>query len=180
MPNQNVSAFTYKANGLANVLVSEVTVSANKELFPDSKDKKYTAIWDTGATNTAISSRVAKECGLIPTGQAISNTAGGQCTVNTYIIDLGLPNNVNIKGITATEFQAVEGSDLLIGMDIIGLGDLAISNFEGKTMFSYRFPSIKSTDYVEEINKIKFSGIGRNNPCPCGSGLKFKHCHGKN
>jgi len=22
--------------------------------------------------------------------------------------------------------------------------------------------------------------IGRNDPCPCGSGLKFKHCCGKN
>ncbi|MGE5162940.1 MAG: SEC-C metal-binding domain-containing protein [Sphingobacteriales bacterium] len=21
--------------------------------------------------------------------------------------------------------------------------------------------------------------MGRNEPCPCGSGKKFKHCHGK-
>ena len=21
--------------------------------------------------------------------------------------------------------------------------------------------------------------IGRNDPCPCGSGRKYKHCHGK-
>jgi preprotein translocase subunit SecA len=21
--------------------------------------------------------------------------------------------------------------------------------------------------------------VGRNDPCPCGSGKKFKHCHGK-
>ena len=26
--------------------------------------------------------------------------------------------------------------------------------------------------------KIDFSKIGRNDPCPCGSGKKFKHCHG--
>jgi uncharacterized protein len=25
----------------------------------------------------------------------------------------------------------------------------------------------------------QFAGVGRNDPCPCGSGLKFKHCHGK-
>ncbi len=36
------------------------------------------------------------------------------------------------------------------------------------------------------INKLqkdtvsKWGKIGRNAPCPCGSGLKFKHCHGKN
>ena len=26
----------------------------------------------------------------------------------------------------------------------------------------------------------KFKGVGRNEPCPCGSGKKFKKCHGKN
>jgi preprotein translocase subunit SecA len=25
-----------------------------------------------------------------------------------------------------------------------------------------------------------FAGVGRNDPCPCGSGKKFKNCHGKN
>ncbi|MCT3015791.1 hypothetical protein EFN04_04455, partial [Propionibacterium freudenreichii] len=25
-----------------------------------------------------------------------------------------------------------------------------------------------------------FAGIGRNDPCPCGSGKKFKNCHGRN
>lgn len=176
MPSQRLSAFTCKANGRANVLHSEVTVSASKELFPNAKNNKYIAIWDTGATNTAISSKVAKECGLIPTGQAVCNTANGESTVNTYIIDIGLPNSVNISSIQATEFKAVEGSDLLIGMDIMSLGDLAISNYEGKTTFTFRVPSMKCTDYVKEINQIKFKNVGRNDPCPCGSGKKFKQC----
>lgn len=25
-----------------------------------------------------------------------------------------------------------------------------------------------------------FAKVGRNDPCPCGSGLKYKKCHGKN
>ena len=33
---------------------------------------------------------------------------------------------------------------------------------------------------MEEKNiKAKFEKAGRNDPCPCGSGLKFKKCHGK-
>jgi len=33
---------------------------------------------------------------------------------------------------------------------------------------------------MEENNlKAKFEKAGRNDPCPCGSGLKFKKCHGK-
>ena len=34
---------------------------------------------------------------------------------------------------------------------------------------------IKTPDGKE----IDFSNVGRNDPCPCGSGKKFKHCHGK-
>ncbi len=31
----------------------------------------------------------------------------------------------------------------------------------------------------EEINQDIFADVGRNDPCPCGSGKKFKHCHGR-
>ena len=183
MRNHPVSAFTYKANGRANALVTSVGVSANKELFGNKTKENFNAIWDTGATNTAISSKVVEKCGLIPTGQATSNTANGTRVVNTYLIDISLPNNVNINGVQAAEFAAVEGADLLIGMDIIGLGDLAISNYCGKTTFTFRVPSIDATDYVEELNALKQASstkIGRNDPCPCGSGKKYKYCHGKN
>ncbi|TJZ77376.1 preprotein translocase subunit SecA [Chitiniphilus eburneus] len=26
---------------------------------------------------------------------------------------------------------------------------------------------------------VQYAGVGRNDPCPCGSGKKFKHCHGQ-
>lgn len=29
-------------------------------------------------------------------------------------------------------------------------------------------------------NQDPYAGVGRNDPCPCGSGKKFKNCHGKN
>ncbi len=33
----------------------------------------------------------------------------------------------------------------------------------------------KSYDLAEKY----FGKVGRNDPCPCGSGKKFKRCHGK-
>jgi preprotein translocase subunit SecA len=27
--------------------------------------------------------------------------------------------------------------------------------------------------------RATYEGVGRNDPCPCGSGRKFKHCHGQ-
>jgi hypothetical protein len=29
------------------------------------------------------------------------------------------------------------------------------------------------------MNPIHSSKIGRNDPCPCGSGKKYKQCHGR-
>jgi preprotein translocase subunit SecA len=37
------------------------------------------------------------------------------------------------------------------------------------------------TDEVEDMHKPVRNNepkVGRNDPCPCGSGKKFKHCHG--
>ncbi len=33
---------------------------------------------------------------------------------------------------------------------------------------------------IEKDKDDPFAGIGRNDPCPCGSGKKFKKCHGAN
>ena len=30
-----------------------------------------------------------------------------------------------------------------------------------------------------QARQQQFAGVGRNDPCPCGSGRKYKHCHGR-
>lgn len=36
-----------------------------------------------------------------------------------------------------------------------------------------------SVESSEKFDSKQFAGVGRNDPCPCGSGKKFKHCHGR-
>ena len=36
------------------------------------------------------------------------------------------------------------------------------------------------TAYRRSRTVVKEKKIGRNEPCPCGSGKKYKHCCGKN
>ncbi|MGL5405675.1 MAG: SEC-C metal-binding domain-containing protein [Propionibacteriaceae bacterium] len=31
---------------------------------------------------------------------------------------------------------------------------------------------------ITEKASDQYAGVGRNSPCPCGSGKKFKQCHG--
>jgi hypothetical protein len=49
----------------------------------------------------------------------------------------GLPNQLLSDRVTVSEIQGV---DMLIGMDIIQLGDFSISNFEKKTVFTFAIP----------------------------------------
>ena len=41
-------------------------------------------------------------------------------------------------------------NDILIGMDVITLCDFAITNKDGKTVFSFDIPSTRITDYTIE------------------------------
>ncbi len=36
----------------------------------------------------------------------------------------------------------------------------------------------KAATYVKDADD-PFANVGRNDPCPCGSGLKYKKCHGR-
>lgn len=41
-------------------------------------------------------------------------------------------------------------------------------------------PVRNQTDDVEKPRPVHVEKkVGRNEPCPCGSGKKYKHCHGK-
>jgi len=175
-------AFTVSLPSIVPVLLSPVGVSdpvttryAGKKMVLDKLEHK--ALWDTGATACAISSGLVSKLGLLPTGSANVDTGGGRFIQNTYVIDVWLPNGVIVPDIRATGSK-IEGADLLIGMDIISKGDFAVTNYDKKTVFSFRMPSSKKIDFVAEIKTPAQSskGPGRNQLCPCGSGKKFKYC----
>jgi uncharacterized protein YchJ len=144
---------------------------------------KFTALWDTGATNTVITERVVKNCGLSPIGMMKCHTGNGVCESLTYLVSIRLPNNVVISSLRVASLE-ITSADVLIGMDIIAMGDFAISNFAGKTTFSFRCPSREKIDFTKaEPSKVvaicSQGGYMRNASCACGSGKKWKKCCGK-
>ena len=184
-------AFTTTCKGKVNVLKSQVYVF-DTQTTPEKQHNQLiasgkgfcpcVAIWDTGATGSCITRRVADILGLQPISFCKVSTAGGEIDAPVYKVDIKLPNNVVITDIFATEC-VLAGADVLIGMDVITTGEIAISNYKGQTVFTFRVPSITVTDYVRLINaqkpqpaKVK---IGPNDLCPCGSGKKYKRCHGR-
>lgn len=186
MPTQpRVSAFTQTYEGLSNVLRTECEVY--RAFDPNSDDVpehlKIMCLWDTGATNSVVSTRLVQALKLQPSGMVKVSHAQGSTLVNTYMVNVMLPNNVGFPFLQVNE-GVLAGFDMLIGMDIISRGDFSISCPKGKTIFSFQLPSTHEVDYVEGKRldtPFKKPGKvpGRNDPCPCGSGIKYKNCHGK-
>jgi hypothetical protein len=138
-------ALTLKASGILNVVFCEVEI----QIPNTGKRVKVSGIWDTGATGSVITTDVVRALGLVPTGFTQVHTANGIRPTPTYQIDMILPNGVGISGITATEADALSGGQhVLIGMDVIGLGDFSITNYKGNTCMSFRLPSSHEIDYV--------------------------------
>jgi preprotein translocase subunit SecA len=48
----------------------------------------------------------------------------------------------------------------------------------GETLFPAASPGLVAPEQRDPNNPASWGKIGRNETCPCGSGKKFKHCHG--
>ena len=76
----------------------------------------------------------------------------GPSLSETYLVNIVLPAKVRVSGVRVTKGRFV-GGDILIGMDIIKLGDFAVTNHNGNTKFSFRIPSQGHIDFVPETNR---------------------------
>jgi predicted aspartyl protease len=152
-------ALTVRSPGVARSIVIPVVASQSKALCQRFGLKKIEAdvlaLIDTGATDTSISNKLAASLGLEVIAQCRVDAAGGIHRANMYSIDVLLRNMVNFTHIRAAEFiKTVQIFDIIIGMDILTLGDLAITNHNHQTVLSFRVPSdIKHIDFVSTADE---------------------------
>lgn len=149
-------AFRVEYKGLSGILFTDIGVSEIKRPKKKTDFKFYKAVWDTGATNTVISPRIAKDLNLKPVDKTVVNAVNGKHIVNRYLIrTLSLPNRVAFEDLTVTEGTMGGNIDILIGMDLITKGDFHLSHYGGKTIFSFALPPHKNIiDLLEKTNKV--------------------------
>lgn len=181
------NALTKRSKSIERVITTSCGISSAFSIFemqqnlPHPQVMQFRAVWDTGAWASAISPRVVKALGLIPTGWGFSDTAAGRSQVQKFGVNILLPNGVG--------FRSVEVScnnmkvDVLIGMDIISQGDFCVTNKDGKSIFTFQTPSYHDYDFVKELDKLKKTHElwlrHGNNKCPCQSGKEWTNCHGR-
>ena len=190
-----INAFTTEYPCVTRAIVTNITIS-DIDLKATFKTK---GIWDTGATNCAITAELVQELNLKPISMVEVSGVHGKQWANVYLIHVLLENRVRIK-VRASECSNLLGDKaigMLIGMDVISIGDFAISNCMGRTLMSFRIPSTERIDFVADLKRKRNedgeiqpitvqnlpyrseSKVSRNDPCPCGSGKKYKNCHGR-
>jgi len=157
--NKPFRCFTTRANGRVNVLKNEISVSEAydpRSGDPVPQSKQFVGIWDTGATGTVIQKRVADDLGISPSGRVVVHGVGkdgapNEFETNAYLINIYLPNQVAVMAVKVSE-GTISGADILIGMDVIGCGDFVITNFNGKTTWSFRVPSGEEVDFTKDLD----------------------------
>jgi len=151
--------------------------------------RQYLATWDTGSTATVISQKVIDELGVQPIGFTKVQTVGGEVQdAPVFLVSVWLTNQVCVCYTKAIRGEVFGNSEMLIGMDIIGSGDFAVLNKNGKTMFVFQSPPGGKMEAYDTLARDErriettsrpttiLQRPARNAPCPCGSGKKYKLC----
>lgn len=93
---------------------------------------------DTGAEISAISKRVVDYLGLVSSGSQ-EVTAANKHTdiVDTHVVNVTLGNDVRFS-LVQVPCLNMDDEDMIIGMDLLSMGDLVISNSSGHTVFMFK------------------------------------------
>ena len=122
------SAFTIKSKSLLAQLVTPTRVRQGTKIATILKlsqnDIQVLAIQDTGATTTSISKRLSGQLKLKPISKTTVHGVNSSHEVNVYVIDILLPNKIQIPDVHVTEASNLGEYDVLIGMDLITLTQL--------------------------------------------------------
>ncbi|MDR0515762.1 MAG: retropepsin-like domain-containing protein [Fibromonadaceae bacterium] len=98
------------------------------------------ALWDTGANCCVISETAAKKLKLPNIAEVQMKHANGVAIVSTHMLSLALPNNILFKDIRAMSCKPVHSFDMIIGMNVISKGDMAITHNKSGIRFSFKHP----------------------------------------
>lgn len=148
--------FTIKTEGALSAIVTEVEVSDyfNYELFTQKPARlRVNALWDTGSTHCSISIRLVERLNLVPNSYVNVQHAGGISGCNKYTIYLTIKSVGKARIVKFTlemdvfEFVAPDDFDIILGMNVINLGDFCITNFQGNTTVSFTIPSRGEIDF---------------------------------
>ena len=140
--------FTKKYSEISKVLTLPVSI----RFTGVTQSYETHGIIDTGAIVSIISHNVVERLGVQPQGYRFMDTASEKRVITPiYNASIVLCEKLEISNLTVGDGILPDGEECLIGMDILSLGDLAVTHFDSKTCISFRIPSLQSIELKEIV-----------------------------
>lgn len=101
------------------------------------------AVWDTGSTMSVITKDVADRLGVKPKCGVCANTLGGLVEHGICKVKVYLDKEISFNGyILCSEGRLSSDGrvGLIVGMDVISLGDFSVKSSGGKTVMTFEVP----------------------------------------
>ena len=139
------AAFTYRVpdNHRHSIIIDvEILVPVPVQGYPQNQKlpQKARALIDTGASRSAISNSFVQTAKLVSYEKCTIRMAKGEYISSVYTMDIIFPHGLSAANIKAAEFSGRHEFDFIVGMDILRITDMAITNAEGITVLSLRSP----------------------------------------
>lgn len=87
-----------------------------------------------------------------------------------------------VYSIFKINFEQAEDQGARMASGVLGSQNIQLSGAEEPTQFNFNDPystiDRASTAVTSKLKNDEGDKVGRNDPCPCGSGKKYKKCHG--
>lgn len=144
--HQNLNQ-AYTSSKLLNERTLQITSSnsvfeeicMNCTIVANGKGISTRAIWDTGASETAVSESILKALGADPIGEAVTRSAAGVHKTKQYVVGLLFSVGGGFRKVTVTSLPLPD-IGVLIGLDIICKGETHIyRNSDGNAVFEITF-----------------------------------------
>ena len=180
-----ITAYSHPFDNIVNRILIDCSIGI---AHMSGVDRPMKALWDTGACCTCIATSVAQAMGLVKINEReLIGADNKPFMADVYCVRLTMGHFI----ISFIEVCGIpmdgKAENMIIGMDVITKGDLSITNYQGKTVLTFREPSLEKIDYVEELKLQKKCRIQHNAmtqkrinaKCACGSGKTYQNCHGQ-
>jgi predicted aspartyl protease len=122
-------------------VITPVTGRQTKHSGLERKQLDVSAMWDTGSMGTCVSTKLARYLGLVPLKAIRLASLHGDSLVNECFMDIVLPDGIVVQNVKAMEIETWSDFDIIIGMNIIRLGDFSLCNDQGNTVMTFSLPS---------------------------------------
>jgi hypothetical protein len=117
---------------------------------------KLEALWDTGAMKTCMRPGLRDRLGLrmFRAGPSVTIAGiGGKVNADFTVVSIFLTDNLGIELCPVYVLDFPGNADIIIGMDIIGMGDFAVCNYNNETSFSFAMPPFP--DRINFVDKAE-------------------------